>query len=72
MPPDSQSDSMKTVGRRRAPSEPLAPGPAQTAEEARKWKAAFGTLPIPRGVYRFRTHEDADRWLWQMLTRKRK
>ena len=28
-------------------------------------------LPIPRGVYRFRSHEEADQWLMDRLTRKR-
>ena len=33
------------------------------------WQKALGGLRIPRGVYRFETHEDADKWLWQMITR---
>ena len=61
----------KTVGRRRAPADTLAATPAQSSADARAWKKAFRTLPIPKGVYRFRTHEEADEWLWQMLTRPR-
>ncbi len=59
----------KTVGRRQAPADTLAMTPAQSSADARAWKKAFRTLPIPKGVYRFRTHEEADEWLWQMLTR---
>lgn len=33
------------------------------------WRKAFGGLRIPRGVYRFKTHEEADQWLWQMIAR---
>ncbi len=58
----------KTVGRRVPPRDALKSCPA-TAEEARAWKRAFGTPRIPKGLYRFRTHEEADAWLWKMLTR---
>ena len=60
----------KVVGRRRPPTGGFALSPAQRVENARAWKRALRTLPIPKGVYRFRTHEEADRWLWQMLTRR--
>ncbi len=33
------------------------------------WQKAFGGLRIPRGVYRFKTHEEADAWLWRMMAR---
>ena len=62
----------KVVGRRSAPSSALRVTPAQSAEDARAWKRALGTLPIKRGVYRFRTHEEADAWLWEILTRARR
>jgi hypothetical protein len=58
---------MRVVGKRRAPR-PLQSG--ETAEQIREWRRAFGTPFIPRGVYRFSSHEEADRWLWDMLTRK--
>jgi hypothetical protein len=35
----------------------------------RAWRRALKTPFVPRGVYRFETHEAADRWLWEMLTR---
>jgi len=33
------------------------------------WQRAFGGVRVPRGVHRFKTHEDADRWLWRMIAR---
>ena len=30
----------------------------------------FRTVGIPKGVYRFHTHEEADEWLTRMLARK--
>jgi hypothetical protein len=58
----------KTVGRRVAPKDALL-SYMRTAEESRQWKAAFGTPRIPKGLYRFKTHEEADAWLWKMITR---
>jgi hypothetical protein len=57
----------KTVGRRRPPQDGLSLSTANRIEDARAWKKALRTLPIPKGVYRFRTHEEADKWLWQKL-----
>jgi hypothetical protein len=37
-------------------------------EDAVAWQKAFGGLRVPRGVYRFRTHEEADEWLWRMIS----
>jgi hypothetical protein len=59
----------KVVGHRQPPTDGLAITGAQSAANAVAWKRAFGTLRVPKGVYRFRTHEEADDWLWQMLTR---
>jgi hypothetical protein len=33
------------------------------------WHKAFGGIRVPRGVYRFKTHEEADEWLWRMIAR---
>jgi hypothetical protein len=68
---EQQEFAPKIVGHRRPPRDTLALSPADRREDARAWKRALGELPIPKGVYRFRTHEEADRWLWQMLTRRR-
>jgi hypothetical protein len=68
---DDQEFKPKVVGRRRTPSNSLAVRPADRRDDARAWKRALGELPIPKGVYRFRTHEEADRWLWDKLTSRR-
>jgi hypothetical protein len=65
-----EEEGLKVAGRRRPPADGLSLGPAQTAKDARAWKEAFGTFKVRKGVYRFRTHEEADEWLWQMLTRR--
>lgn len=59
----------KVVGKRQSPADGLALTKAQQREEAKAWKQALRTYPIPKGVYRFRSHEEADEWLWQKLTR---
>ena len=50
----------KTVGRRRKPS------PMQTTAtqigEAEQWRSALGGIGIPKGVFRFKTHEEANEW----------
>ena len=61
----------KTVGTRQPPRDGLTMSKANRIEDSQAWKKALRTLPIPKGVYRFRTHEEADEWLWQMLTRPR-
>jgi hypothetical protein len=61
----------KTVGKRHAPADPLL-SYNRSKEEALRWKAAFGTPRIPKGLYRFKTHEEADEWLWKMITRPTK
>jgi hypothetical protein len=33
------------------------------------WRRSFGGVRVPRGVYRFKTHEEADQWLWRMIAR---
>jgi hypothetical protein len=35
------------------------------------WRKAFGGMRVPRGVHRFKTLEEADQWLWQMIARPR-
>lgn len=64
MPPGINNEDFigKTVGRRKRPADTLAYiDPLQRA---------IGPLPIKKGVYRFRTHEEADKWLTDRLTRK--
>lgn len=56
----------KTVGRRKAPSDSLsyALGLQRTLNQ-------MAPLRVPRGVFRFKTYEEADAWLMDHLTRKR-
>jgi hypothetical protein len=39
-----------------------------TKADSISWRKTFGGLRVPRGVYRFKTHEEADKWLTQMIT----
>jgi hypothetical protein len=59
----------KVVGRRnRAPN--TLDVRNSTIKDAIAWREAFGGV-APKGVYRFHTHEEADEWLWEMITRPR-
>jgi hypothetical protein len=55
------------VGRRTAPADPLQAGFAlqSTAVELHK---SLGHRWLVKGVYRFTSHEEADKWMWTMLT----
>jgi hypothetical protein len=51
---------------------PTSIGTATDSSAAVKaWRRALPTPFVPRGVYRFRSHEEADRWMWEMITRPR-
>lgn len=56
----------KTVGRRRPPSDALAAADVlqRTVNELLE---ATGHRLTPRGVFRFRSHEEADAWMIRML-----
>jgi|GEM_PF-800004 len=58
----------KTVGSRKPPGG-LSKG--MTPADSRAWQQAFRAPFIPRGVYRFTSHEQADAWLMKMITRIR-
>jgi len=58
----------KTVGRRLGGS-PLRVLPSET-ESNRKWRDSGYGVHARRGVYRFKSHEEADQWLMDRLTRK--
>jgi len=67
---DLEEFNGKVAGHRQPPASGLALQQSRSSDDARAWKRALGLLPIRKGVYRFRTHEEADEWLWQMLTRR--
>ena len=56
----------KTVGRRRAPRDSL-----RFAFALQRTLNEMCPLRVPRGVFRFRSYEEADAWLMDHLTRKR-
>jgi len=61
----------KTVGNRRPPTS-IATKLLYTPEDARDWQREVGAPFVPKGVYRFASHEEADAWLLKMITRPRK
>jgi hypothetical protein len=67
-PHQSDQQPMRVVGRRRPP---VALSIADNKARILAWRRAFPTPFVPRGVYRFESHEAADLWLWEMLTRRR-
>ena len=58
----------KIVGKRRAIKNPLSVE-GDRKEDARAWQKALPRVNIPKGVYRFKTHEEADEWEWKMMMR---
>lgn len=63
----ADSAPMRIVGRRRIV--PRLSGKSDTRAAAIAWRKAFPTPFVRRGVYRFQSHEEADRSLWDMITR---
>jgi len=61
----------KTVGRRKPAANTLDPN-AHRKADAKAWQEAFRNGGLPKGVYKFHSHEEADAWTWKMLTRKTK
>ncbi|MEP6821696.1 MAG: hypothetical protein ABI946_05030 [Chthoniobacterales bacterium] len=60
----------KTVGRR-SPPDPLRIYPNEI-ENAKAWRRSFGGVRVPKGVFRFSSHEDADEWLMKNLVERAK
>ncbi len=58
----------RVVGRRTKTPDAWSLASSRKAD-AVAWRRAFGGLRVPRGVHRFRTHEEADEWLWRMMAR---
>jgi hypothetical protein len=59
----------KVVGRRTAPRDSFkyAMGLQRTAGQLGR---TFGNSICPKGVYRFKSHEEADAWMLKMITRR--
>ena len=58
----------RIVGKRSKPADGLSTVTSHKAESI-AWRGSFGGVRVPRGVYRFKTHEEADQWLWRMIAR---
>lgn len=58
------------VGRRTRTPDALSTATSNKANSI-AWRKAFGGVRVPHGVYRFKTHEEADQWLWQMIARRK-
>jgi len=56
------------VGRRTKTPDALSTATSNKAE-AIAWRNALGGVRVPRGVHRFKTHAEADQWLWRMIAR---
>lgn len=58
----------RTVGKRTRAPDALSTASSSKARSI-AWKEALGGVQVPRGVYRFKTHDEADQWLWRMIAR---
>ena len=58
----------RLVGRRTKTPDALSTATSNKAESI-AWRRALGGVRVPRGVHRFKTHEEADQWLWRMIAR---
>lgn len=63
---DEQID--RVVGKRTNTADGLSTATSRKAESI-AWRRSLGGVRVPRGVYRFKTHAEADQWLWQMIAR---
>ena len=60
----------KFVGKRTKTPDALSVKTSNKADSI-AWRKALGGVYVPRGVHRFRTHEEANEWLWRMIARPR-
>ena len=58
----------KSVGRKDAGDDPF----AAYARLLRLSRGLIDTTPYPRGVFRFKTHEEADEWKWTHTLKRAK
>jgi hypothetical protein len=56
------------VGRRTKTPDALSTATSNKADSI-AWRNAFGGVRVPRGAHRFKTHEEAEQWLWRMMAR---
>jgi len=68
---DPEEHLDKVVGRRLKAPDPLSVLTSNKADSI-AWRKAFGGVNVPRGVHRFRTHAEANDWLWRMICRPKR
>lgn len=56
------------VGRRTQTPDALSTAISNKADSI-AWRKALGGIRVPRGVHRFKTHEEANLWLLRMIAR---
>jgi hypothetical protein len=56
------------AGRRTGTPDALSTATSNKAESI-AWRKVPGGIRVPRVVHRFKTHEEADQWLWRMIAR---
>ena len=65
---NAEENIERTVGKRTKTPDGLSTATSSKADSI-AWRKAFGGVRVPRGVHRFKTHEEADQWLWRMIAR---
>jgi hypothetical protein len=65
---NAQEQIDRIVGRRINPPDGLSTATSRKTESI-AWRHSFGGVRVPRGVHRFKSHDEADQWLWQMIAR---
>lgn len=61
-------DIPRVVGRRTKAPDGLCLAGSNQATSA-EWRRVFGGVRIPKGVHRFKTHQEADEWLSRFISR---
>ena len=65
-----QDPVKKTVGKRTPPKDSFAAGMKLQELAVERLKSSDSRF-VPKGVYRFQSHNEADRWMWKMISRPR-
>ena len=65
---NAEETTTRVVGKRTQAPDALSTRTSRKAN-AVAWQQAFGGVRVPRGVHRFKTHQEAEQWLWRMIAR---
>ena len=66
---DAGDPRTKVVGKRRPPGEEIQQRLLRFDHLQRQMRRLWGTLPFPRGVHRFESHEQFESWKTTLLMR---